>query len=60
MIQKWNFLTKNYYNFQERKTLFDAFIVTEACVTGSMRMTPSLNMRDGIRTVPSSEASKVH
>ena len=27
--------------------------VTEVCVTGSMRTTPSLSMRDGTRTVVS-------
>ena len=37
----------------------DASTVTEFCVTGSMRTTPSLSMRAGIQTVPSSKVSKV-
>ena len=45
--------------FQEKRTLYDASIVTEVCVTGSMRTTPSLSMRTGSRTVHSSKTSKV-
>ena len=32
-----------------------AFTVYEVCETGTMRTTPSLSMRDGTQTVPSSE-----
>ena len=60
MIQKMKLLSTNYFNFQERRTLFDVSTVMEVCVTGTMRTTPSLSMRDGIRTAPSSKASKVN
>ena len=33
---------------------------TEVCVTGSVRTTPSLSMRDGTQTVRSSEASNLN
>ena len=36
-----------------------ASTVTEVCATGSMRMTHSLSMRDGIQTVTSLKASEV-
>ena len=39
--------------------LSGAFTVMEVCVTGNMRTTPSLSMRDGIQTEPSSKVSKV-
>ena len=44
---------------QEKRTLSNAFTVTELCVTGSMRTTPSLSMRAGTRIVISSKVSKV-
>ena len=45
--------------FQEKRTLSGASTVTEVCVTGSMRMTPSLSMRAGSPTASSSKTSKV-
>ena len=39
--------------------LSDVSTVTELCVTGSMRTTPSLSMRAGIQTAHSSKALKV-
>ena len=49
----------NAYLFQERRTWSDVSTVTEVCVTGSMRTTPSLSMRDGSQTAPSSEGLEV-
>ena len=40
--------------------LFGVSTVTEVCVTGSMRTTPSLNMRGGIQVVGSLKASTLN